>query len=152
MEELAELTGIDAANLSKTLDTYNNVYVANQKDEEFGRGTGIYSNFGGMAGMESISLDSEDVEVVAPFDLQPITAPFYATPLPGSMHNTQGGPKRGADGSVLKPGAVAVPRLYAAGEMGTIYAYSYNGGGNVSEAMSSGRLAARSIGALESWE
>ena len=66
--------------------------------------------------------------------------------------NTQGGPRRGTDGSVLKVDGTSIPRLYAAGEMGTIYSYNYNGGGNVSEAMSSGRLAARSIGALESWE
>ncbi len=73
-------------------------------------------------------------------------------PIHTAILNTQGGPKRAADGGVLRPGAVAVPRLYAAGEMGAVYAYNYNGGGNVSEAMSSGRLVARSIGALESWE
>lgn len=66
--------------------------------------------------------------------------------------NTQGGPRHDVDGGVLKFDGTAVPRLYAAGEMGTIYSYNYNGGGNVSEAMSSGRLAARSVGALQAWK
>lgn len=152
VEELAELTGIDAANLAKTLDTYNNVYVANQKDEEFGRGTGIYSNFGGMAGMESISLGSEDIEVVAPFDLQPITAPFYATPLPGSMHNTQGGPKRNGDSQTLDMNDEVIPRLYSCGEFGAPYGYMYNGGGNISDALATGRMAARHAASLQPWE
>ena len=59
----------------------------------------------------------------------------------------------GAQGEeAMRVDGTPVSRLYAAGEMGTIYSYNYNGGGNVSEAMSSGRLAARSIDALESWE
>ena len=42
-----------------------------------------------------------------------------------------------------------IPRLFGAGELGAIYPYNYNGGGNVSEAIASGRLAARQIALLE---
>ena len=52
-------------------------------------------------------------------------------------------------GEVLDVEGNPIPRLYAAGEMGCIYGYAYNLGGNFSEAISSGRLAARSISALE---
>ena len=89
---------------------------------------------------------------IAAFDLEPIEGPYYAIRLYISAINTQGGPKRAADGNIVKPGGVGIPRLYGAGEMGTIYSYNYNGGGNVGEALSSGRLAARSIGALQPWE
>ena len=42
----------------------------------------------------------------------------------------------------------SIPRAHTAGEFGAIYAYMYNLGENVSEVMSSGRLAARSPCAL----
>ena len=45
-----------------------------------------------------------------------------------------------------------IPRLYGAGEFGSIYSYNYNGGGNVGESLATGRVAARSIAALEPWE
>ena len=64
--------------------------------------------------------------------------------------NSQGGPKRDAKGGVVDVAGNAIPRLFAAGEMGCIYPYKYNVGGNFSEAISSGRLAARSAAALES--
>ncbi len=47
---------------------------------------------------------------------------------------------------------IVIPRLYGAGEMGCIYPYKYNVGGNFSEAISSGRLTMRSASKLESWE
>lgn len=129
-------------------------------DPLFDRGTDVYNAFSmdaqGTASMQGQTSAQDACGNLSPairaFNLVPLKAPYYTVPIHTAILNTQGGPKRGADGSVLKPGAVAVPLLYAAGEMGTVYAYNYNGGGNVSEAMSSGRLAARSIGALQSWE
>lgn len=155
-EELAEQIGVDPAVLAATINGYNE-NAAQNVDPDFGRGTDVYSafNYGAqgdsaMAGKTDDGLD-EMTPSIAAFDLEPLEAPYYAIRLYTATLNTQGGPKRGADGSVLKPGGVPVPRLYAAGEMGTIYAYNYNGGGNVSEALSSGRLAARSVAALEPW-
>lgn len=152
IEELAEKTGIDVAGLKKTIETYNNVYVANQNDEDFGRGKPLYSNFGGM-GFETVSAEAgEEIEVVPAFDLVPIQPPYYATPLPGSIHNTQGGPKRNGSCQTLNGAGEPIPRLYNCGEFGTIYGYMYNGGGNVSDALATGRVAARHASSLEPWD
>ena len=68
-----------------------------------------------------------------------------------TLLNTQGGPRRSAKGEVLDIEGKPIPRLYAAGEMGPVYAFLYNGGGNLSEGMASGRIAVRNAGALEDW-
>ena len=161
IEELAEQIGIDPATLAATVERYNG-FAANNEDPDFHRGTAVYSafNYGaqgeqaarsayGDADTTAAGGDDEMTPSIFPFDLKPINGPFYAVRLYTGTLNTQGGPKRAADGGVVSAAGGTIPRLYAAGEMGTIYSYNYNGGGNVSEAMSSGRLAARSIGALE---
>lgn len=156
-EELAEQIGLSPENLAATIETYN-ANAANNEDPEFGRGTELYSAFaqGNMLTTEAANSSHVEVDETKPaveaFDLEPLEAPYYAIRLYTSTINTQGGPKRAADGNIVKPGGVPIPRLYGAGEMGTIYSYNYNGGGNVGEALSSGRLAARSAGALEPWE
>lgn len=152
IEELAEKTGIEASGLKATIETYNNVYVANQNDEDFGRGRAIYSNFGGM-GFETVSAEAgEEVEVVPAFDLVAINPPYYATPIPGSIHNTQGGPKRNGNCQTLDGDDEVIPRLYNCGEFGTIYGYMYNGGGNVSDAIATGRVAVRHAASLDPWD
>ncbi|MDR1183577.1 MAG: FAD-binding protein [Coriobacteriales bacterium] len=157
IEELAGKIGLDPVRLKTTMDDYNK-NAALGSDPEFKRGTEVFSDF-------QMSEQTKEVDTgenagsteglkpaVAPFELKPIESPYYAVELYMGTLNTQGGPKRGAKGEVLNTRGEAIPRLYAAGEMGCIYSYNYNGGGNVSEALSSGRLAARSIGALEPWE
>ena len=67
----------------------------------------------------------------------------------GTILNTQGGPKRSVDCEVIDVFGEPIPRLYSAGEMGCEYDYIYNAGGNISEAISSGRRAARIISALD---
>ena len=69
--------------------------------------------------------------------------------LVGTLLNTQGGPKRSANCEVIDVFGQPIPRLYSAGEMGCEYHYIYNVGGNIAEAISSGRLAARIMSALE---
>jgi hypothetical protein len=158
-EELAEALGYDPAVLKATIDSYN-ANVAAGSDPDYDRGTDVYSafNFAAMfdaATTGTIDIDSDDSEIkpsIAAFALEPLEAPYYAVKLTMQTLNTQGGPKRGASGEVINGYGEPIPRLYAAGEMGTIYTYNYNGGGNVSEAISSGRLAARSISALEAWD
>ena len=86
------------------------------------------------------------------FELPAIEGPFYGLRLYQGMMNTQGGPKRAANGQIVDINENPIPRLFGAGEFGVIYSYNYNGGGNVGEAISSGRLAARSIAALEPWD
>ena len=147
--ELAELIGLDPDTLEETVNTYNE-YCETGVDLDFGRGEDVYGNFGGM--LDGGTSTGEESVVVSGFDLVPLEAPFYAFEEGMTILNTQGGPKRGADGGVLDTEGNAIPRLYTAGELGCVYSYMYNGGGNVSEAVSSGRLAARSCGALGSWD
>lgn len=144
VEELAEATGLDLESLSGTIDEYNAAADAND-DAQFGRGKAKneYSELMTAPG-------NEDDEVArAAFDLVRIEAPYYAIQLVGTLLNTQGGPKRSASCEVLDPFDQPIPRLYAAGEMGCEYPYIYNVGGNIAEAIASGRHAARAMGALE---
>lgn len=141
-EELAKKIGVDPNALAETIATYNG-YCANGKDEEFGRGEAAQANWtlatGGSAGIK-------------PFDLEALEPPFYAIPIRRGGANSQGGPERGVNFEVLSTDGAPIPRLYAGGECGAIYPYKYEGGGNVSEAIATGRVAARQIGALSSWE
>lgn len=139
VEILAEATGLDEAQLQNTLDTYNQ-YATDNHDPEFFRGKESYDE--GMALSHVAGTVNNDASIEA-FDLVPIEAPYYCVRLFPAILNTQGGPKRGAHGEVLDPEGNPIPGLFAAGEMGTIYAYKYNLGGNFSEAISSGRVAAR---------
>lgn len=147
--DLAKLTGHDPAVLENTINTYNE-HCAAQNDPDFKRGQDFWYNYAGVAAQEE---DSGEMFVAVPaFTLVPLKAPYYALPYYKQLINTQGGPKRNVKGGVVDTKGNQVPRLYAAGEMGTIYSYMYNGGGNFSEAISAGRLAVRSIGELDAWD
>ena len=88
-----------------------------------------------------------------PEKLLPIrTAPYYAMVGVASMLNTMGGPKRDIEGGIVDVEGNVIPHLYSAGELGCVYGYMYNGGGNVGEALSSGRIAVRNAAQLDSWE
>ena len=148
--ELAKLTGFDEAALTETINKYNADAVKGV-DTEFNRGTSVLDNFAGIGGVGS-GASGEMSEVIAAFDLVPIEAPYYITEIGCGILNTQGGPKRLPDGGLQDGDGNRIPRLYAAGEFGCIYGYMYNGGGNVSDALSSGRIAVRSASKLEPWD
>ena len=58
--------------------------------------------------------------------LEPIAeGPFYAIELSPSMLNTQGGPRRNEKAQIVRPDGTPIPRLYSAGELGSIYSYLY---------------------------
>jgi hypothetical protein len=125
--ELGRIIGgrMDPAALEETVKRYN-YYCELGHDPEFGR---------------------------SPRSLEPlVTPPFYACSLyPGGI-NTLGGPRRNACGQVLDPFKEVIPRLYSAGEMGSICGNVYGIGGlNAGEMMASGRLAGRSVAALNNW-
>lgn len=143
--ELAAALGCEEATLQATLDFYN-AGVAEGVDREFHRGEAL-SEEGVDASAQSRGAAVVQVEG---FDLVPLEPPFYSFEFVPFVINSQGGPKRDAKGGVVDVAGNAIPRLFAAGEMGCIYPYKYNVGGNFSEAISSGRLAARSAAALES--
>jgi succinate dehydrogenase/fumarate reductase flavoprotein subunit len=84
--------------------------------------------------------------------IQPFGAgPFYAVELSPSMLNTQGGPRRNARAQIVRPDGTPIPRLYSAGELGSIFSYLYQGTGNIGECFAFGRIAARNAVADKAW-
>ena len=70
------------------------------------------------------------------------TPPYYAVELWPGGPNTQGGPRRNSKANVLRPDGSEIPRLYSAGEIGSIYGMLYpSGGGNLAECIAFGRIA-----------
>jgi succinate dehydrogenase/fumarate reductase flavoprotein subunit len=78
--------------------------------------------------------------------------PFYAVELSPSMLNTQGGPRRNGRGQIVRPNGTPIPRLYSAGELGSIYSYLYQGTGNIGECLAFGRVAGRHAAAEPPWD
>jgi succinate dehydrogenase/fumarate reductase flavoprotein subunit len=106
---------MDRATFASTIATYNG-YVKNGKDLDFGRPAHS------LAALE--------------------TPPFYATEVWPVGPNTQGGPKFDPKGRVLDVFGKPIPRLYKAGELGSIYGERYpSGGGNIAEILAFGRIA-----------
>jgi hypothetical protein len=68
-----------------------------------------------------------------------------------SMLNTQGGPRRNARGQIVRPASSTMPRIYSAGELGSIYSYLYQGTGNIGECLSFGRISGRNAAAEQPW-
>jgi len=81
-----------------------------------------------------------------------VTKPFYAVELSPSMLNTQGGPRRNERAQIVRPDGSPIPRLYSAGELGSIYSYLYQGTGNIGECLAFGRIAARNAVAERTWD
>ena len=77
--------------------------------------------------------------------------PFFAVELSPSMLNTQGGPRRNEKAQIVRPDGTPIPRLYSAGELGSIYSYLYQGTGNIGECLAFGRIAARQAVAHTAW-
>lgn len=116
--ELATKAGIDPVELQATVDKWNAAVDAGT-DDEFER----------AAQLSKIT-----------------TAPFYITEMALSFINTQGGADRNAKHEVLDWEGTPIPRLYAAGEFGSVYGFLYQGAGNIPEALG-GRVAGASAAA-----
>ena len=120
---LASAAGLDPSKLERTVDGWNQ-WCAAEEDLDFGR--------------KSM--------------LQPIAeGPYYSVELSPSMLNTQGGPRRNGKGQVVRTDASPVPRLYSAGELGSIYSYLYQGTGNIGECLAFGRISGRNAAAERPW-
>lgn len=76
-----------------------------------------------------------------------VKPPYYALEAGLSLVNTQGGPKHNKYGQVLDPDDRPIPRLYAAGELGSFFGFLYQEGSNYPEAWASGRIAGRQAAA-----
>lgn len=69
--------------------------------------------------------------------------PYYSMQLTPCLLNTQGGPRRNHKAQVLYPDCCPIPRLYSAGELGSIFGMLYQGAGNLGECLAFGRIAGR---------
>jgi succinate dehydrogenase/fumarate reductase flavoprotein subunit len=115
LRELAHKLNMESDTLEKTVKTYN-TYCEHNEDPEFHRSTR---------------------------NLQPLKdSPFFAVRLWPGGPNTQGGPRRNRKGQVLDVDKNPIPRLYAAGEFGSIYGLIYpSAGGNIAECIAFGQIA-----------
>jgi 3-oxosteroid 1-dehydrogenase len=117
IEELAQKTKMDPAVLAASLKRFNDL-AKTGKDDDFGRAK-----------------------------ITELKGPFYAISQVPGMVNTQGGPKRNHKGQVLHVEGNPIPRLYSSGELGSIYAWQYQGGGNLGECLYMGRIAGKNAAA-----
>jgi hypothetical protein len=121
---LASFLGLDPVRLAETVRLWNG-YCDARHDLEFGR----------------------------TLMMEPIAhPPFYGVELSPSMLNTQGGPKRNERGQIVRPDNKPIPRLYSAGELGSIYSYLYQGTGNIGECLAFGRVSGRNAAAETPWD
>ncbi len=114
MQELARQIGLPKAELEVALDRWN-AACARQQDTDWGR---------------------------PPTSMLPIhQAPFVWAPVWPVVSNTQGGPVHDAAQRILRPDGSPIDRLYAAGEMGSVFGHLYMSGGNIAECFVGGRVA-----------
>ena len=71
--------------------------------------------------------------------------PFYGAPVWATVSNTQGGPVHDARQRVIDAFGDPIPRLYAAGELGSSFGHLYLSGGNIAECFVTGRIAGRDV-------
>jgi succinate dehydrogenase/fumarate reductase flavoprotein subunit len=125
LEALADGQGFDLTTLQATLDRWNAV-VERHHDEDYRRPAGTQ------------------------FKIK--NPPYYAVPVWPLLTNTQGGPEHDERQRVLDPYGNPIPRLYAAGELGSFFGHIYLLGGNLSEIIISGRIAGEDAASLDPWE
>jgi succinate dehydrogenase/fumarate reductase flavoprotein subunit len=77
------------------------------------------------------------------------TAPFYGAPVWATVSNTQGGPAHDAQSRVIDVYGKPIPRLFAAGELGSSFGHLYLSGGNIAECFVTGRVAGRGAAGLK---
>ena len=101
----------------------------------------------------SICKTGTDIEFQRTKMLNPFgDGPYYAIELSPSMLNTQGGPRRNEHGQIVQPDNAPIPRLYSAGELGSIYSHLYQGTGNIGECFAFGRISARHALSNPAWD
>jgi succinate dehydrogenase/fumarate reductase flavoprotein subunit len=83
-----------------------------------------------------------------PSSLGPVEkGPFYAIPLYPGGPNTKGGLRSNARREVLDWEDQPIPRLFTAGEISSAFQFVYQGGGNLAECITFGRIAGRNAAA-----
>ena len=141
LKELAKIIGVPAENLEASVKKWNEDVKAG-KDTQFARP--IHNPHKSV-----VHIERKSGSIVS----APLTenGPYYAIVLYPTMLNTQGGPKKDVNGHVMTPENKPVPRLYAAGELGSMWGNIYQGATNNAECIVFGRLAGRAAAAEKSW-
>jgi succinate dehydrogenase/fumarate reductase flavoprotein subunit len=80
------------------------------------------------------------------------TPPYYGAPVWATLSNTQGGPVHDARCRIMDVYGKPIPRLYAAGELGSAFGHLYLSGGNIAECFVTGRIAGADAARLRPWE
>lgn len=119
---LAEGIGVDKDRLTKTIKNYNS-FANNGEDYKCGREARYMRAFDGKK--------------------------YYAMYMVSGLLNTQGGPKRSANAEVLDTQGNPIPHLYSAGECGGITVCMYQGGTNIAECITFGRIAGKNAAAVK---
>ncbi len=110
--ELAGKLGVDSAALTGTLLSYQEA-CRKGRDKEFGR---------------------------SKKSLVELNGTLYGAKLWPCLLNTQGGPRRNARGEIIGVWGEPIKRLYGAGELGSIWGFLYQSGGNLGECLAFGRM------------
>ena len=135
IRELAEIIGVDAEGLEKTVEKMN-AYARDGKDPEYGRGDSAYDRYYGDATVEPNPC-------LGPID----TAPYYAIEIyPGDL-GTRGGLEVDENARVLKQDGGAIEGLYAVGNCSAaVMGPTYPGaGGTIGPAMTFGFVVAENL-------
>ena len=135
IEELGQKMGFsdeDLATFISTVERYNE-YGAQGEDPDFGR-----TPTKAEQGEDGVGMTLSD-------------GPFYATRVCLCYLNTNGGGDRTVDYQIKDWKGNPIPRLYEAGEFGSLFYHYYAGGGNVCEAFTNGMMAGQNAAALEPW-
>lgn len=123
LEELAAIMGINYEGLATEVAKYNQ-FCADGADDDFDRPAD-----------KLVALSTE--------------GPYYALELAPTFTNTQGGPERNENAEIIDLYGEPIPHLYSAGELGSIHADIYNGGGNLAECIVFGRIAGANAAAVK---
>ena len=116
IEELAQKTGMDAAKLQASVDTYNAV-IRGEKEDALG-----------------FKARTTDKEIT--------TGPWYACKKVPTVHHTMGGLQINTNTQVLNKDGKVIKGLYAAGEVtGGIHGENRLGGNAIADCMTFGRTA-----------
>lgn len=79
-----------------------------------------------------------------PTSMMPLrTPPYYYAEVWPVVSNTQGGPVHDAGHRVIDVYGEPIPKLFAAGELGSVFGHLYLAGGNLAECFVGGRIAGR---------
>lgn len=124
ISEVSKILGLTAEAVEESVKRWNHM-CANREDSDFGR---------------------------LPGTMMPIKEPpFYGMQAWPIVTNTQGGPEHNALQQVINIDGDPIPRLYALGELGSLFGHLYLEAGNISECFIGARIAAKHAWTQGAW-